>query len=216
MKIKVFLVDDHVILREGLKKFISEKSRYEVVGEASTGIEALEKIEKLQPDIVVMDISIPEMTGIEVSQQICKYWPDIKIIILSRHDNDEYVNQLLKYGVKGYLLKNYSISNLLYAFTEVLKNNIYLCPSIMTKIVNNYNSCKADKESNSLFGTLSQRELQITKLIAEGKSNPEISSILRISIQTVKVHRSNIMNKLCVHKVTDIVRYAVRHGLVEL
>jgi len=217
-KIRILLADDHAILRDGLRYILNTTSDYEIVGEAGDGKEAIDKIEKYRPDIAILDISMPTITGIEISRQVKKYFPGTKIIILSRHDNEEYVNQVLKYGVNGYILKDDAGADLLKAISEIMKGNIYLSPRIMTRIVGDYTygrRWESPRVRNSVFETLTSRETEILKLIAESKTNAEISAALRISCKTVKVHRANIMQKLHAHKVTDLVKYALKQGLVE-
>ncbi len=214
---RVFLADDHGILREGLKHILMQSSFCEVVGEAADGKEALEKIDEIKPDIVIMDISMPEMTGIEAARKIRKYYPDMKVIILSRHDNEEYLEQLLKYGIHGYVLKDDAGHDLIRAIEAVLKGETYLSTRITTRIMKDLSGSGREKKEagTSRYQTLTNREREILKLIAEGKSNEEIGKGLRISPRTVKVHRSNLMKKLDVHKVADLVKYAVKTGLVE-
>lgn len=217
-KIRIFLADDHAILREGLRHIISASPEYEIVGESGDGRDSLEQIERLKPDIVILDISMPTMTGIEISRYLKKYVPHLKIIILSQHNNEEYVKQLLKYGIDGYVLKENASDELLKAITEVLKKNIYLSPEITKKVVSNYMNFEKHTDHNELkfhFSLLSSREREILKLIAEGKSNNEIAVSLFISYQTVKTHRANIMKKLNFHKLSDLIRYAIRSGLIE-
>jgi len=217
-KTKIFLADDHAIVREGLRYILGSVTGYEVVGESGDGREALGMIEKLKPDIAIIDISMPGMTGVEIARQVKKYTRTVRIIILSRHDNEEYVNELLKLGVNGYVLKDNAGDDLLRAVAEVSKGNIYLSPRITRKIVTDYlspNVREAAGRPDSQFTALSTREREILKLIAEGRSNAEIASTLWISDKTVKVHRSNIMKKLGIHKVADLVKYAVKSGLVE-
>jgi len=216
--VNIFLADDHEMFREGLKFIITTNPEYVIVGEAGNGREAFDKIEQLRPDLVILDISMPEMTGIEVARQVRKYYPEIKIIILSRHDNEEYINQVVKYGVHGYTLKENASSDLHKAISEVMKGNLFLSSSIMTKIIIDYSKDKNKKAENtntSLFSTLSNREIEIIKLIAEGKTSKEIASLKRITNATVKVHRANIMGKLNIHKSTDLVKYAIKVGLVD-
>ena len=220
-KVRIFLADDHSILREGMKYLIKTNTGYEVIGESGDGKEALEKIEKLKPDIALLDISMPTMTGIEVTRQIRKYVPRTRVIVFSRHNSEEYVNQVMKHGAKGYVLKDDTGDDLLKAIKEVLLGNIYVSSSISSKIVNNYyriqkhSGNKKDKKKNSIFDILSNREIEILKLIADGKPTAKIAAILRISVNTVKVHRSNIMKKLNTHKVTDLVKFAIRNGLAD-
>lgn len=215
-KYRIFIADDHAILREGLLSIINGVPEYEVIGESGDGREALEKIEKLKPDVVILDISLPSMTGVEISRQIRKYHPEIKIIILSQHDNDDYVEHLMQYGVHGYILKENTAIDLLRAIDEVKKDNIYLSPQITKKIVNSFMLYRRNstEPQEQITARLTPRELEIVKLIAEGKSSKQISSILFISGKTVNAHRTNIMKKLDVNKVTDLVIYAIKKGLV--
>ena len=220
-KVRIFLADDHSVMREGLKYLIKSNTGYDVVGESGDGKEAYEKIEKLKPDIALLDISMPTMTGIELSRQIHKYVPNTRVIIFSRHDDEEYVNQVMKYGAKGYVLKEDTGEDLLKAIKEVLNGNIFVSSSISAKIVNNYyriqkySENKKHKKKNSIFDILSNREIEILKLITDGKPTAKIASILRISANTVKVHRANIMKKLNTHKVTDLVKFAIKNGLAD-
>ncbi|HNX23196.1 MAG TPA: response regulator transcription factor [Spirochaetota bacterium] len=218
-KISIFLADDHVILREGLKHILLEDSSNEITGEAGDGREALEKIDKLKPDIAILDISMPTLSGLEASRVIRKYNKNIKIIILTRHDNGEYVRQALKNGVNGFILKDSAGDDLLKAVRDVMNGNIYLSPKIVTNIVKsgisvpgsrNNLKIKSDKE------LLTNREKEVLKLVAEGKSSNDIAVLLRISPKTVKVHRLNIMNKLDIRNVTELVKYAIKSGLIDI
>jgi DNA-binding NarL/FixJ family response regulator len=218
-EITLFLADDHTILREGLKLIIEDVPQYSVIGEAGDGKEALELIEKLKPDVAVLDISMPTMSGIDVVRYMKKYVPESKIIILSRHDNEEYVKELLKTGVNGYVLKDDAGDDLLRAIEAVLRGNVYLSPGVATKVVSDYVSMEKagpDDEGASQFDLLTGREREVLKLIAEGKSGQEIGECLRISPRTVKVHRANIMKKLGVHKSSELVIYAVRNNMIEI
>ncbi len=216
--VRIFLADDHTILREGLKHILTTLPDCEVVGEAGDGQQALEAIEQLKPDIAVMDISMPVTTGIEVTRKLRRYHPDIKIIVLSRHDNEEYVYQLLKYGIHGYIVKEEAGDDLLRAVEAVLKGETYLSPRIAKKVMSDFRA--GGRKDNDApiaqqFSVLTNREREILKLIAEGMSNEEIAKALWISPRTAKVHRANIMKKLDVHKVADLVKYAIKAGLVE-
>jgi len=214
-KLRIYLADDHAILREGLKLMLGAIPNCEIIGEAGDGRKALEEIENLKPDMVILDISMPGLSGIDISQKIKKYYPDIKIIILSRHDNEEYIDQLLKYGINGYVLKDDAGDDLVRAVEAVRNNNTYLSPRITGKVLNEYGSRKK-AESTGHFTLLTNREREILKMIAEGNNNDEIARTLWISVRTVKVHRQNIMKKLNIHRVADLVRYAIKAGLVEL
>jgi DNA-binding NarL/FixJ family response regulator len=218
-KIRIFLADDHSIVRDGLRLILDDIPEYELVGESGDGKETLELVEKLKPDITVLDISMPTMNGIDVARNLRKYVPETNIIILSRHDNELYVKQLLEYGVKGYVLKDDAGDDLIRAVEEVSKGNIYLSPKLTTYFVQDYihsGKTVSNAVRESPFSKLSAREREVLKLIAEGNSSKDIASILRISPKTVKVHRTNIMNNLDIHNVAELVTYAIKNGLVEI
>lgn len=214
-KINIFLADDHTMFREGLRYIISNNPDYTVIGESGDGRNALLAIEKHQPDIAIIDISMPNMTGIEITRQLKKFNPDIKIIILSQHDNEEYVRQLLKYKVNAYVLKDNAGYDLLNAISEVNKGNIFFSPQITKRLINELQQQKIKTTNDNVFSILTNRELEILKLVAEGKTNNNIGSLLFISEKTVKNHRTNIMNKLNIHKTIDLVKYALKNGLIE-
>ena len=218
-KITVFLADDHSILRDGLKLILSGEPEYEVVGESGDGRETIEMVEKLNPHITILDISMPTMSGIEITRYLRKYVPETKIIILSRHDKNEYVNQLLKFGISAYILKDDAGEDLIRAIEEVLKGNMYLSPRIATSLVTDYMAVKKEKQESAKsnpFDILTSREREILKLIAEGSKSQDVAQTLRISPQTVKTHRANIMKKLDIHKTADLVYYAIKNGFVEI
>ena len=217
--VTIFIADDHSILRDGLKLILSAEPNFEVVGESGDGRETVDLVEKLKPEILILDISLPSMSGIEVTRHLRKYAPDTGIIILSRHDNEEYVTQLLKFGIRGYILKEDAGDDMIRAIEEVIKGNMFLSPRIATSLVTDYMSVKKEKdadEKRTPFGILTSREREILKLIAEGNKSAEIGKTLRISAQTVKTHRANIMKKLDIHKTADLVHYAIKHGFVEI
>lgn len=217
-KIRLYLADDHAILRDGLKRILSDNEDVDIIGESGDGKRALEDIDILKPDLAILDISMPLMTGLEVARQVRKYNDKINLIILSRHDNEEYVQQALQNGINGYILKDYAGDELLRAVKEVVDGNVFLSPKIINKITADYVSSKkpAAGRKGDEAAMLSNREREILKLVAEGKTNTEIGSLLRISSKTVKVHRLNIMNKLDIHNITDLVKYAIKNGLVEI
>lgn len=213
-KYKIYLVDDHSILREGLKHILSTRDDLEVIGEAGDGRKALEEIDKLNPDLVLLDISLPSMSGVEIARDLRKYSPEVSILILSRHDNEEYVEQLLKTGINGYVLKDDAGEDLLRAVDAIRKGETYLSSRITSKLMAGFSHKKEDGHQ-SIFQTLTPREREVLQLIAEGLSTEQIAAQLRISPRTAKVHRQNIMKKLDLHKVADLVKYAIRSGLVE-
>ena len=219
-RVKIFLADDHSILRDGLKMILENEEEFNIVGEAGDGREAYDMIEKLKPDVAVLDISMPSMSGIELSRHLKKYLPDTKILILSRHDKDEYIRQVLQYGVEGYILKDDASEELIKAVKEVMKGNLYLSPRLATGIIREVitlqGETEADTPEDSPFDILTPREREVLKLVAEGSNSREIAEILHISPQTVKTHRVNIMRKLDIHKVNDLVAYAIKNGFVEV
>lgn len=213
-KLNFYLVDDHAIMREGLKMILTAQEGNLVVGEAGDGAVALEEIDRLKPDVLLLDISLPTVSGIEITRKVRKYHPDIKIIILSRHDNEEYLAQLLKYGIHGFVLKDEAGDDLLRAVGALRKGERYLSPRLANHLMNNFESGAPISASNQ-FSLLTNREREILKLIAEGNSNNEVAKLLWISPQTVRVHRQNMMSKLKVHKVADLVKYAIKEGMIE-
>ena len=218
-KISIFLADDHVILREGLRHILLEDSGIEIIGEAGNGREAFEKIDKLKPDIAILDISMPALSGLEAARVIRKHNKSIKLIILTRHDNEEYVHQAIKNGVDGFILKDSAGDDLLKAVRDVMAGNVYLSPKIVTNLVKGGIFAPASRVQDRLKSDkelLTNREKEVLKLIAEGKSSSEIALLLKISSKTVKVHRFNMMNKLDIHNVTDLVKYAIKSGLADI
>lgn len=217
-KTTIYLADDHAILRDGLKLILSQYDNCIIVGENSNGIQALEEIERLKPDIAILDISMPGMTGIEIGRQIKKYNNSIKVIILSRHDNEMYIRQALQNSIDGYILKDYAAGELLKAINDTMNGDIYLSPKIITKVASkanllDVNNPQRTENENSI---LSNREKEILKLICENNTNKQIASMLIISEQTVKAHRYNIMKKLDLHKVTELTRYAIKNEIIEI
>lgn len=218
-KTTIFLADDHAILRDGLKYILSAVPEFEIAGESGDGKDALMMIERLKPDIVVLDISLPTMSGVDVARQLGKYVPETKVIVLSRHDNEEYVQQLLALGVSGYILKDGAGDDLILAIHEVMQGNIYLSPRITKKVIADLMVSRVPgmgRQQGASLPQLSNREKEVLKLIAEGKAGDEIASILRIAANTVKVHRMKIMQKLDVHNTVELVKYAIKNGLIEI
>jgi DNA-binding NarL/FixJ family response regulator len=212
-KIKIYLADDHRILREGLKMILKTQTSFEIIGESGEGVKALEEIENLKPDLAILDISMPGMTGIEISRNILKEDRRIKVIILSRHDNEEYVKQALKYGIHGYVLKDDAGEDLLQAVESVFNGKTYLSPRISNRLVDMNHLPQRENEESLII--LTNREREIVKLVAEGNSNEQIAKALHISPSTAKVHRANTMKKLGLHKAADIVKYAIKEGILE-
>jgi two-component system response regulator NreC len=209
MPIRIVLADDHVLVRQGLKSLL-EREGFQVVAEASDGQEALSHVESLQPDIVVMDISMPTLNGLNAAQKMSRSSPKTKTILLTQHDEGQYIREALEAGVKGYVLKSQVASDLLSAIRQVSRGQVYLSPGVSNAVMEAYHS-KSEKSKNPL--TL--RERQVLQLIAEGKSTKDVASLLGISVKTAESHRSRLMQKLDIHETASLVLYAVRHGIVQ-
>jgi two-component system response regulator NreC len=214
--ITVFLVDDHTIVRQGLAKLLEEESNLQVVGEAENGREAVGKVNELKPDIVLMDIAMPMLNGIEATRQIRKVCPQTKIIILSMHSHDRYISELFSLGASGYLLKSSTGTDIIKAIHAALKGETYLSPSISHKVIEDYISLKKKSRPEDLYNRLSNREREVFQMIAEGRSTKEISQILYVSPSTIKTHRSNIMEKLKMDNISQLIQFAIHLGIVEI
>lgn len=214
--IRVLLVDDHTIVRQGLRALLDSHEDIEVVGEAENGREAFEKTEQMIPDIVVLDITMPNLNGIEATRQIKKLNPEIKVIILTVHDNEEYVHQVLQAGASGYLLKESAVSDLVSAINAIKKGDIFLSPAISKVVVKDY--IRRAEEGSEDFDSLSQltsREREVLQLIAEGHTNRKVARLLKLSVKTVDVHRSHIKEKLQIHDTVGLIKYSIRKGLIK-
>jgi len=216
-KIRILLADDHTILRSGLVRLLGEESDIEVVGEAGNGREAVQKVQELHPDIVLMDIGMPVMNGMEATKQIKKRDQDVKILVLTMHDNEEYLFQVLQAGASGYVLKKAADEDLVNAIHVVYRGDCFLYPSAAKMVVEDYlDKLKHGQEPTSSFDTLTDREREILTLVAEGYTNREIAESLFISVKTVETHKANIMEKLNLHKRAELVRYAIRKGMLQV
>ncbi|MGB2634285.1 MAG: response regulator transcription factor [Candidatus Acidiferrum sp.] len=205
-KLKVLLVDDHALVRRGFRRMLEDEPTIQVVGEASDGIEAVERAEALQPDVIVMDCALPQINGIEASRRILAKRPETAILMLSMHSEDTLIRQAMEAGAKGYVLKNAMDLDLVSAIKKVAEGKIVLDPQITRG-----GTLKGERDTG-----LTQRELEILQHIVAGKSNKEIASELSLSVNTVSVHRANIMDALGIHKTAELVVYAIRNGLVTL
>lgn len=214
-KIRVFLADDHKILRESLVILLSQKENIDVVGAAGDGQEAYRKILELKPDIAVLDISIPHLNGLDLAEKLKVELPEVKVVILTMHKSGEFVSKALCAGVRGYVLKDNALEELIECIELVSERKIYLSQDITGIVVDGFvNNNRENLESGE--GAISSREREILQLLAEGKSNKDVSDLLSLSIKTVETHRSNIMRKLNFHNITDLVLYAVRNHMIEL
>lgn len=217
-KIKVVLVDDHTIFREGLSFLLTKNDEVDVVGEASDGKEAVEMVIRKNPDIVIMDVSMPEMSGLEATARIRDLMPKVKILILSMYNNQQYIDKAFANGAAGYVLKDAAGSELLQAIKVVNRDETYLSPALTSRLVKKYVSMQKSPSDMENTGKhhLTPREREILKLLAMGKTNREISEELFISIKTVETHRKNIMSKLKLRNLADIVRYAIKQGIISV
>lgn len=215
-KIAVFLADDHFILREGIRSLLAKVPDIEIVGEASNGREAVTRVDELLPDLILMDITMNEMNGLEATRIIKEKHPAIKIIILTVHETDQYLSEMLEAGASGYVVKTTTSSELVSAIRSVYDGDVYLYPSIARMLVNDYlHKVKMGEEKESYNG-LTQREKEILRYIAEDKQNKDIANLLGISIRTVQSHRTNLMDKVGAHDRTELVKYAIRKGIIGL
>ncbi len=215
MSIKVMLVDDHKIMREGLRTLLEKQEDLQIVGEAGDGRTAVSLAQKLLPDLIVMDTVLPDLNGIEATRQIIAEHPHIKIIALSMHSDKQFVIEMLKAGASGYMLKDCASEELVKAIQSVMDNQVYLSPKITTVVLKEYVP-DLHKGETSVFKILTKREREVLQLIAEGKTTKEIAHLLEVSIKTVETHRQQIMNKLNVRSVAKLTKYAIREGLTSL
>jgi two-component system nitrate/nitrite response regulator NarL len=215
---KILIVDDHEVVRDGLKNILTSLDNIAVAGEAGNGEDAVKMYSSLKPDLVIMDISMPGMNGIEATRVIKEKDPDAKILILTMHDNQEYLNQIIRSGAKGFILKNTDKEELLDAVKTVASGDNFFSKDISKLIIDNYIRTAKETEKNDGYKEvpLTKREIEILKLIASGYSNQEIANILYISYNTVDTHRKNIMHKLSIKNTAGLVRYAIEKGLISL
>jgi len=209
MPIRIVLADDHVLVRQSLRSLL-EREGFQVAGEASDGQECVRQVEMLHPDIAVLDISMPILNGLDAAREMSRTSPKTKTILLTQHDEGQYISEALEAGVKGYVLKSQVANDLLLAIRQVSRGQVYLSPGVSRGVMEAYRS-KSEKSKNPL--TL--RERQVLQLIAEGKSTKDVASLLGISVKTAESHRTRLMQKLDIHETASLVRYAVRQGIVQ-
>jgi DNA-binding NarL/FixJ family response regulator len=215
-KIKVFLADDHTILRHGLRALLLSEPDIEVVGEAENGRQTVQMVNQLQPDVVVMDIGMPQLNGLEATRQIIKECISTKVLILSNYSDDEYVHQLTEAGAAGYLVKQTATQDLIKAIHETYKGNAFFSPSISRRLLDCYREAYMKGKAPKRRGEqLTSREFEVLQLVAEGKVNKQIAADLCISVKTVEKHRQQVMDKLNIHDVAGLTRYAIAQGIIE-
>jgi DNA-binding NarL/FixJ family response regulator len=213
--IRVILAEDHTIVRKGLRSLLEGEEDIEVIGEAGDGKEAITLVEQKKPDIVVMDIGMPELNGLEATRRIKKKFPETKVLILTMHTNEEYVFEILQAGASGYIVKKAAPTELVSALRAVKRGESFLSPSISKKVIDEYLQRAGEAKRRGAFELLTDREREVLQLIAEGNSTRGIAGRLFISTKTVETHRSNLMEKLDLHGTADLTRYAIRMGIVD-
>ncbi|MBF8304400.1 MAG: response regulator transcription factor [Dehalococcoidia bacterium] len=213
-KIKIFLADDHLILREGIRSLLQKLPDIEVVGEATDGETAVNEVSRIIPDVVLMDITMPN--GLEATRQIKEKHPQVKVLILTMHETGQYLSEMLQAGASGYVVKTTTSADLISAIRAVYHGDVYLYPSIARMLVEDYLSQVKTGEEKTSYEGLTGREREILAYIAEDKKNKEIADTLGISVRTVQAHRTNLMDKLGAHDRTELVKYAIRKGIINL
>jgi len=215
MKVKIILADDHKIIREGLKALLEKQQGIEVIAEAQDGISTVRLTKKLFPDLVIMDIGMPDMNGIDATRMIISETKNVKVIALSMHSDRRFVLEMLKAGASGYLLKDSAFEELTLAINTVMAGQPYLSPKITDVVIREYIHAP-QKNERSVFTTLTAREREVLQLIAEGKSTKQIASSLNVSVKTIETHRQQIMEKLNIHSIAELTKYAIREGITSL
>ena len=215
MKIKILLVDDHKILRDGICSIVKGYPDMEVIGEAADGKTALRQVEKLSPDVVIMDISMPDLNGIEATRRIIANHPNIKVIALSMHHDKQFVSEIFKAGASGYLLKDCAFDELEHAVNIVMDGKTYINPQIASLVIESLVN-QPQATSQKAFSLLTDREREVLQLIAEGQSTKEIASKLKVSAKTIESHRRQVMGKLNIRNVAKRTKYAIREGLTSI
>jgi DNA-binding NarL/FixJ family response regulator len=213
--VRVLLAEDHTIMRKGLRSLLDGEPDVEVVGEAEEGREAVRMTRQLLPDVVLMDISMPELNGLEATRQIKRELPAVNVLILSRHDNEEYVLQILRAGASGYVVKRAAPTELLLAIRAAHRGKFFLSPSVSREVIEEYVQQTAGTAKDR-WESLTDREREVLQLIAEGHTSREIAELLTISEQTVRTHRANLMDKLDIHSTAELTQYAIRKGVISL
>lgn len=208
--IRILLADDHAMVRQGFRMILSAQPDMQIVGEAGNGREALEMAAKMQPDVVVMDVAMPELNGIEATRRLAAESPRTRVLALSMHKDSVYVREILRAGARGYLLKDSIDSDLVAAVRSVAKGDGYLSPAVSDAVLSDYR-----RHVTNPIDLLSSREREVLQLIAEGKTNKDIANSLNLSVYTVDAHRGRIMEKLNLHSTGELVRFAVRNGLID-
>ena len=214
--IRILIADDHALVREGLAALLKMSEEMEIIGEAADGIEAIEKVKKTNPDVVLMDISMPKLGGLEATVEIKKAHPNVKVLVLTQYDDSAYIRRFLKAGASGYMLKKALGADLITAIKAVAAGEAYLHPSIASSVIGGYLGEKKGEPVEDPYDSLTDREKQVLKLIAEGYTHKEIADLLTISVKTAIAHQTNINEKLGIHTRADLIKFAIRKGIIKL
>ena len=214
-KIRVLLAEDHTLVRQGFRRILEDDPGITVVGEARTGLEAIDQCKELKPDVVVMDLSMPELGGLEATAEVLKANPQIKILILSMYSNEAYVRKAFELGAKGYILKNAIEVDLTRAVMALAEGQAYFSPGVSHIVLESMKAGTFQGTSQDPYEKLTLREKEVLQLIAQGKSNKEIATLLNISVNTVAVHRARLMETLNLHRTAELVLFAVKKGLIQ-
>jgi DNA-binding NarL/FixJ family response regulator len=214
-KIRILIADDHALLREGIRALLSNCEDMEVVGEATDGRQAIDMARKLTPDIVLMDIAMPGLGGLEATLEIRSSFPEVKVLVITQYDNKEYIYRFLKAGVSGYVLKKAASTELISAIRSIYRGGSFLNPEVAPSVIEGFLKKKDLDLQTDPYESLTDREKQVLKLVAEGSSNKQIADILCVSVKTVMGHRTHLMEKLQIHSRTELVKFAIRKGLIE-
>jgi len=215
-RIKLLVADDHKIFRQGIKKLLEEEKDLQVVGEAKDGRDAVKKTQELKPDVVLMDVAMADLNGLQATRQIKKTVPDTKVLMVTMHKNEEYVLQSFQAGASAYVLKEGAVEELVAAIRSVHHEKSFLSPTISKTVIDAYLRKIETGTMQTPFDLLTDREREVLQLIAEGYTNREVAKALYISVKTVEAHRAHIMQKLDIHEVAKLVKYAIQKGLVDL
>jgi DNA-binding NarL/FixJ family response regulator len=207
---QVILADDHVLVRHGLKRILEEKTDLEIAGEVGDGLELLNLLNKVNPDLIILDVSMPNLRGIEAIPEIRHVRPNAKVLMLTMHKEEEYLYQAISAGANGYLLKDDAEKELFSAIENIQNGKIYISPGLADQSMQNWARLRRGEDDSPIIEALTVRQREILKLIAEGKSNKEIGDLLYISVRTVERHRANLMSKLNIRKTAELVQYALR------
>jgi two-component system response regulator NreC len=213
--IRLLLVDDHEVVRSGLKMLLENEADLEIAGEAGTGQDAMRSIDALEPDVVIMDITLPDISGIDATRRIKERHPDIAVVALTIHEDEQYFFQMLIAGASGYVPKRAAPQDLIAAIRAAHGGEMYIYPSLAKLLVEDFLSRSGDEETKAAMNGLTPREQEVLSLLAEGKTNDEIADLLSISAHTVARHRENLMGKLGLHSRSELVKYAIRKGLIK-